>query len=246
MKNKILVAGVLVTILAFAGTAYTLGQNINAGTNIGNQAQQQTQAANQAENSQIQTQNNEQIQGGIVNQSEVETQTQNQNQEQTQNQGEEIQIQNQEQERTQTQTQSVQAEQRRSQVANAVQEMLQVAERNGGIGQQVRTIAQNQNQNQEKIEASLQKVQSRSGFARFFIGPNYGEIKNAQKLLEQNREQIKQLNQIKNQLSNQGDMQILTQKIQVLEQTNLQIENFLQNAQKEFSLFGWIFRLFVK
>lgn len=246
MKNKILMAGVLAIIFAFTGTAYTLGQNINAGTNIGNQAQQQTQTADQGENSQIQTQNNEQAQSGTANQAGTRTQTQNQNQEQTQNQGEEIQIQNQEQERTQTQTQSVQAEQRRSQVANAVQEMLQVAERNGGIGQQVRTIAQNQNQNQEKIEASLQKVQSRSGFTRFFIGPNYGEIKNAQKLLEQNREQIKQLNQIKNQLVNQGDQQQLAEQIQVLEQANLQIENSLGTAQKGFSLFGWMFRLFVK
>jgi len=92
----------------------------------------------------------------------------------------------------------------------------------------------------------LQKVQSRSGFAKFFVGPNYGEINNAQKLLEQNREQIKQLNQLKTQLVNQGDAQTLTQQIQTLEQANLQIENSLQNAQKGFSLFGWMFRLFSK
>jgi len=139
-----------------------------------------------------------------------------------------------------------QAEQRRSEVANAVQEILQVAEKDSGIGEQVKIIAQTQTQNQEKLETSLQKVQSRSGFAKFFVGPNYGEINNAKKLLEQNREQIKQLGQNKNQLSNQDDQQKLTEQVQLLEQSNQEIENSLNTLQRGFSLFGWIFRLFVK
>ena len=102
---------------------------------------------------------------------------------QVQNQGETNQVQNQEQEATQAKSgNGLQvAEQRRSKVANAVQEMLQVAEKNGGIGQKVKTIAQTQTQNQDKLETSLQKVQSPSGFSKFFAGPNYGEANNAKK-----------------------------------------------------------------
>jgi len=133
-------------------------------------------------------------------------------------------------------------------VANAAQEMLQMADRNeeNGIGQQVRTIAQTQTQNHEKLEVSLQKVQGRNGLVKFFIGPNYGEINSAKKTLEQNREQIKQLSQVKNQLANEGDQQTLTEQIQLLEQANLEIENSLDVSQKGFSLFGWMFRLFSK
>src|SRR3989338_1570659 len=138
------------------------------------------------------------------------------------------------------------AEQRRSEVASAVQEILQVAENDNGIGQQVKIIAQTQTQNQEKLEISLQKVQSRSGFAKFFVGPNYGEINNVKKLLEQNREQIKQFGQIKNQLANQDDQQKLTEQVQLLEQSNQEIENSLNVSQNGFSLFGWIFRFFAK
>lgn len=187
---------------------------------------------------------------GPNSKNETETGIQAQQQTQTANQGEanKIQAQNVVQQETQSQNKSdsVTAEQRRSQVANAVQEMLQVAERNDGIGQQVRIIAQTQTQNQEKIEASLQKAQSRSVFARFLIGPDYGEINNAKKLLEQNREQISQLNQVKDQLANQGDAQNLIQQIQTLEQANVEIENSFRTAQKGFSLFGWMFRLFAK
>lgn len=163
-------------------------------------------------------------------------------------QNEPTQIRNNEQETNQEKntTGSQVAEQRKSEVASAVQEILQVAERDSGVGQQIKIIAQTQTQNQEKLEASLQKVQNRSGFAKFFIGSDYGEINNAKKLLEQNREQIKQLNQVKNQLANQDDQQKLTEQAQLLEQSNQEIENSLNTSQKGFSLFGWLFRLFVK
>lgn len=171
------------------------------------------------------------------------------------NQGENTQIQTQEQNSVQTgnntatdqtkkgKTESSPSEQRRSKVADAVESMLQVADRNGGIGQQVRTIAQTQTQNQTKLEKNVEKIQNRGGFAKFLIGPNYGEIKDAQKTLEQNREQIRQLNQIRAQISNQGDQQQLTEQIQILEQTNQEIETLLSNAQKGFSLFGWLNKL---
>lgn len=170
------------------------------------------------------------------------------------NQGESTQIQTQEQNTIQAQDGTVEktnkgksssnpSEQRRSQVANAVQAMFQVADQNGGIGQQVRTIAQNQNQNQVKLEQNVEKIQSRGGFAKFFVGPNYGEIKNAQKTLEQNREQIRQLNQIGTQLSNQGDQRQLTKQIRILEQVSQEIETLLTDAQSGFSLFGWLNKL---
>ena len=135
-------------------------------------------------------------------------------------------------------------EQRRSVVANAVQEIVKVADRNGGIGQEIKVIAQTQTQNQEKLETGIQKIQSRSGFAKFFIGPNYSEIKSSQKLLEQNREQIQKLNEARTQIVNQGDQLQVIEQIQALEQVNQQIETLLSESQKGFSLFGWLFRIF--
>ncbi|KKP92870.1 MAG: hypothetical protein UR99_C0062G0002 [Candidatus Moranbacteria bacterium GW2011_GWD2_36_12] len=132
----------------------------------------------------------------------------------------------------------------KSVVANAVQEILQIAQRNGGIGQQIRVIAQTQTQNQEKLEAGLKKVQDRSGLVKFLVGPQYSEINNTKKVLEQNREQLKNLNQIKNQLSNQSDQEKLKEQISLIEQSNLEIETTLNDSQKGVSLLGWAFRLF--
>jgi lipopolysaccharide export LptBFGC system permease protein LptF len=234
MNNKILAVSILAIAIIFATNTYAVGQNGSTGE--ASQSQQQGQVVNQGEDSNVQAQVQQQSQDG----NGTEEQVQNQNQ--IQNQGEESQIQNSEQQETKSQNQSAVAEQRKSQVSSAVQEMLQVAERNSGIGEQVRAIAQNQTQNQEKLEVSLQKVQSRSSFAKFLIGADYGEINNAQGTLEQNRQQIQSLNEIKNQLANEGEKQNLTQQIQTLEQANLQIENSLQESQKGFSLFGWLFK----
>ena len=136
--------------------------------------------------------------------------------------------------------------QRRSLVANTVHEILQISDRNGGIGQQVKIIAQSQNQNQEKIEIGLQKAQNRSGLAKFFIGPNYREINNGKKLVEQNQEKISQLRQIKTKLTNQGDQQKLTEQIVLLEQANEETQNELSDTGRGFSLLGWMFRLVAK
>ena len=220
-------------------------QAVGSSSNQGAKAGQADAAVQVQSASAVQTQEQNQVR----NQGE-ETQIQTQEQNQVRNQGEETQIQTQEQNGVQVQgsnanknnkgkSSSNPSEQRRSEVADAVQAMLQIADRDGGIGQQVRIVAQNQNQNQIKLEKNVEKIQSRGSFAKFFIGPNYGEIKDAQKTLEQNREQVRQLNQIKNQLSNQGDQQQLTEQIRVLEQTNQDIENLIGDAQKGFSLFGW-------
>lgn len=137
-------------------------------------------------------------------------------------------------------------EQRKSEVADAVQEILQITEKDSEIGQKIKIITQTQTQNQEKLETSLQKVQNRGGLTKFFVGPDYGEINNTKKLLEKNREQVKQLDEVQNQLTNKSAKQKLTEQVQLLEQTNQEIENSLNTPQKGFSLFGWIFRLFVK
>ncbi|MFA6594296.1 MAG: hypothetical protein WCT16_03500 [Candidatus Buchananbacteria bacterium] len=248
MRNKILLIVIIAVSFAIAGGAYAI---VRSGSNVANnQVQQQVQTANQAEGSQvqIQTQTQTQIQAQQQLQDGSGTEAQVPNQNQIQNQGETAQVQNREQEGTQSQTVTASAavEQRKSQVANAVQEMLQVADRNGDIGQQVRVIAQAQNQSQERLEVSLQKVQGRGGVAKFFIGPNYDEINSAKRILQQNREQISRLKQLQNQLANQGDQQQLTQQIQLLEQIHMGMESSLQASEKGFSLLGWMFKLFAK
>lgn len=246
MKNKFIFTSIIMLAIniILVYDVYAAGQNNGSSVEINIQSQQQTQTANQGSDAQIQ--NNEQ------SQNEIRSQEQNNSLEQQSQNGnlqEKVQNKNQEQEEIKNQNKSEASaitEQRKNQVANAVQEMLQLADRNDGFGEQIRIIAQSQNQNQEQLETSLETIQNRSRFARFIVGLNYGEVNKTEKLLEQNREQIQQLNEIKNQLTNQSEQTILTEQIQTLEQVNVAIENLLNSYQNKFSLFGWIFKIFAK
>ncbi len=237
MKKQVFFVSILTIAFILLGNNFVLAQKGNQGTR---NLQLEVKSTNQEDSSSVNLQQGkaekgnkrEEKQQQMLNEIKEEPQSQNQ----VRNQGEDQQIQNNEKKGNMIQ--------RRSQVANAVQEMLQVAERNGGIGEQIRTIAQNQKQNQEKIENSLTKVQNRNTLTRFIAGPNYGEINNAQKILEQNRQHIEQLNQIKDQIINQVDQEQILEQIQSLEQVNSEIESSLEEAQKGFSLFGWLFKAF--
>lgn len=144
------------------------------------------------------------------------------------------------------QNQENQGEQRRSRVASAVQEMLAVAERNLGIGQQVRIIAQNQNQEQGEMEGALQAAKKRSGVVKFFIGPNYKELKEVEDRLENHKNRLEELKGLREQLENSADAEVLTQQIQIMEQVGAELENEVNKEKQGISLFGWLFRWMAK
>ncbi|MCK4591879.1 hypothetical protein KAT63_00395 [Candidatus Parcubacteria bacterium] len=163
------------------------------------------------------------------------------NEEPVQNQGEDQKIQNQI-----NQNQESQGEQRRSRVATMVQEMLAVANRNSSIGQQIRTIAQNQNQEQEEIENALEVTKKRSGIVKFFIGPNYKELKKVEDRTENHKNRLEELKGLRAQLENSADAEVLTQQIQIMEQIGAELENEVNQEKQGISLFGWLFRWMAK
>lgn len=133
--------------------------------------------------------------------------------------------------------------QTRSRVADAVQAMLQIAENNSGVGDQIRTIAQTQSQNQEEIELKLEKINNRSRFTRLFIGADYSGISDVESLLEENADKISQLEEIKSELSEE-DQLLLETHIASIQAINLEIQEDLDSSQTGFSLLGWLFKAF--
>ena len=130
--------------------------------------------------------------------------------------------------------------QRRSKVANAVQEMLQVAERNQGVGQQIRTIAQTQNQSQEQIEATMEQVKNRGQLKKFFFGPDYKSINSVEDRLANHTEKLDELKDLAAQITSPADVAALLEQIEVMEQIGTELENEVATEKKGFSLFGWL------
>ena len=180
-------------------------------------------------------------------------QVQNQNQINTQNQGENSQLQvgTQEQEGLSegqeegSQNRNQNAVENMSEVAKQVQQLLQVRTE-GGIGQRVRQIAQEQNQAQTQIQEQLNKLESKGKLARILTGTDYGAIKNLKAQLEQNQLRIRQLEQLKTQLLNQGDITMVQATIEALVQQNTSLQEQITAEEGTKSLFGWLFRFFAK
>ena len=136
------------------------------------------------------------------------------------------------------------SEVRRSRVANAVQSMLEVAERNQGIGQQVRNIAQNQVQVQEQAEEALEKAQARKGFMKFLIGPDYSQLKTAEDRLEQHNQNLEELKVLRGDIEDDADAVLFDDQIKVMEDIKGELENAIEENSAGFSLFGWMNRMF--
>ncbi len=138
------------------------------------------------------------------------------------------------------------ASQRRSRVANAVQRMLQIAERNKGVGQQIRTIAQAQNQEQEQIEAEMSQVKNRGQLKKFFFGPDHKNLNSIEDGLADHEAKLEQLRQLAVQLVGEDDIIALQEQIGIMEQVKVELENEVVSESKGFSLFGWLNKMLVK
>jgi len=132
---------------------------------------------------------------------------------------------------------------RRSRVANAVQSMLEVAERNQGIGQQIRNIAQNQIQAQEEAEGALEMAQQRKGFMKFLIGPDYGQLKKVEERLDQHNQNLEQLKALREGVD-EIDADLFDEQIQSMEEVKQEMENELGESRSGLSLFGWLNKIF--
>ncbi|MFA4817523.1 MAG: hypothetical protein WC608_02215 [Parcubacteria group bacterium] len=132
----------------------------------------------------------------------------------------------------------------KNEVAMFVHNLKTIGEIEGGIGQQVRVVAQGQNDSQAKVENSINDVNSRSGFAKFLIGPKYGSIAEIQTAITENQTRIKVLTDLTNQMTDPAVKMVLQDQITILNQQNANLQNFVEGSESGVSLFGWLMKMF--
>jgi hypothetical protein len=132
-----------------------------------------------------------------------------------------------------------------SAVAAVVQSLLDVASKDkGGIGDQVKAIAKEQNDSKENVANEIDKVKNRNGFKTFLIGTDYktiGELRSEMVITGNQIDQLKAL------LAKSTDVVInagLQTQIDKLQLQKNKIEDFIKANESKFSLFGWFVKLF--
>ncbi len=110
------------------------------------------------------------------------------------------------------------------------------------LGQKLENSAKVYLLSEDKVNQALDTADTRTGIAKFFIGPNYEALGTVKTQLEQNQIKIQEINQIHAQLQNEADQTELKVAIQTLEEQNTALQDQLDGEEEVFSLFGWLMR----
>ena len=129
-------------------------------------------------------------------------------------------------------------------VSDAVQDLLAMPDRQGGIGQQVRVIAQAQNDAQQLISGQLKQLESRSNFVKRLIGADHKAIQALKQEQLQNQLRIESLEQLLTETKNQSEIDQIQLAIEALVAQNTELGLKISESESTPSLFGWMFRFF--
>ena len=247
MKNKILLTGILTVALTFTINAYAADQNNSDSASGENQQQAQIQvrAVSQSDNAQVEVKDAKDLNNGEA----TTSQSTDKNQEKDQNKA---QIKNgvgtssEDQAQGRDQKGQINAEEHRSAVANFVQGLLQVADREGGIGQKVKAIAQEQDRSASTTIQAVEKIQNRNKIATFLFGSDYKNLGALRSEIVQTQNRLDQLKSLSENVQSAADKTNLQNQIQTLEQEQSKVSDFVNSQENQFSLLGWFVKLFNK
>jgi hypothetical protein len=138
------------------------------------------------------------------------------------------------------------AQAHRSTVAAFVQSLLNVATREGGIGAQVRAVANSQSDSASTSAAAITKVEHRSKLLTLFFGSDYKSLGQLRSEMVTTQNNIDQLNNLLTQASSDADKAELSAQISVLEDSQATIDAYVTAHENSFSFFGWFTKWFAK
>jgi hypothetical protein len=143
-----------------------------------------------------------------------------------------------------TSTSTTTAESHRSVVATFVKSLLSVANREGGIGAQVRVIAQAQNDSASTTEEAITKLETRSKLKTFLIGTDYKTVGELRAEISKTNANLMQLESLRDKAVTASARAELDIQIEALEKTQAELEAFVEAHEDAVSMFGWLAKLF--
>lgn len=138
------------------------------------------------------------------------------------------------------------SESHRSVVASFVQNLLKVADRESGIGAEVRVIAKEQNDSSTTTVEAMSKIEKRSSLKTLLLGSDYKNLGVIRSELAKTSNQIERLKALIAKVTNVSDRVALEAEVKVLEESQLKTEAFVEAHENTFSFFGWFVKLFNK
>lgn len=134
-------------------------------------------------------------------------------------------------------------EEHRSKVADSVNKLLNVADHNGKLGEEIRKIAHEQASSSDDVLEAIDKIEHRNKLKTFLIGTDYknlgalrSEIAKTEARLEALKREMEKLIPL--------EQTVIETEISKLEDEQDKLESFVEDNEDHFSLFGWAIKLF--
>lgn len=134
----------------------------------------------------------------------------------------------------------------RSAVATFVQSLLSIADRDGGIGAEVRAVAQSQNESASTTAEAMAKVESRSKAVSFLFGTDWTNLGKLRAELAKGERDIARLETALESTTSASVKADLEAEIVLLKDEQAKVTAFVEAHEDEFSLFGWFTKLFAQ
>jgi len=125
-------------------------------------------------------------------------------------------------------------------VSDQVHALLETVGAKGGIGEQVRVIAQNQEKNEQEIKNNFQKLNSQNKLTKFLFGVNKNDTESLSQNIEQNQQLIQQLETLKLKTKNQSELEQLQQTIEQMVSQNTSLQDRLVEENRFKGIFAWL------
>lgn len=137
------------------------------------------------------------------------------------------------------------SEEHRSAVASFVQSLLQAADRDGGIGADVRAIAKSQNDSASTTAAAIRKVENRSSLKSFLFGTDWKNIGTLRSQIARSENDSIRLEESIGEASDASVKADLEAQLKALKAEQAKVQAFVDTQANKFSLLGWFTKLFV-
>lgn len=134
----------------------------------------------------------------------------------------------------------------KSAVALFVQSLLRVADRDGGIGAEVRAVAQSQNDSASTTAEALAKVEKRSSLKSFLFGTDWKNIGTLRSEIAKGESDAQRLQTAIDQATDASVKADLQAQLVVMQAAQAKVKAFVDAHARSFSLFGWVTKIFVK
>jgi len=134
----------------------------------------------------------------------------------------------------------------RSTTSLVVKSLLSIANRDGGIGAEVRLVAREQASTSAKVKEDMDDLNSESKVKVFFFGPDYKNLGELRSTIVTTENHIARLEKVQNRAvstSVKADLQV---QIEALKAQASSTQAFIDANESKLSLLGWFVRIFSK